>query len=116
MNPNPYQSPELAGHDPATAKPYTRIWLNLDFFWIGSAAGPAFYEIVIEWLFGFDVDPDTLPLPIQILVLIFLLSILLFFIVSFIVNIVGSIKGRRMSIAGVAANIVSLICIIIPGP
>jgi len=112
---NPYQPPSIAA-DLEPAKPYTRFWFILDLFWIGSAAGPAFYEIVIEWLFGFDVDPDTLPLLIQIFILILLLSILLFFVVSFIANIIGSIKGRRMSIAGVIANVVSLVCLIIPGP
>jgi hypothetical protein len=115
MNPNPYKPPDQAGYEPAPAKPYTRFWFILDLFWIGSAAIPAIYEIVLEWLCGFEL-PDEFSLLSGILLLVLFLFLNLFFIVSFVVNIVGSIKGRRMSIAGVIANIVSLVCLVIPGP
>jgi hypothetical protein len=118
---NPYQSSSHPA-DLAPAKPYTRFWFILDLFWLGSAAGPAIVElieVVCYWLLNEKLDVDTLAvnsIGLLLAIAFSLLLVLLLFGISFIVNIVGSIKGRRMSIAGVITNIVSLACIIIPGP
>jgi len=116
---NPYESP---ANDAASvpAKPYTRFWLIVDLLCLLFAAGPAAVElvevVVIMSYQRIKFDVDTTPFVSLIIFVVVMLSILLLWGISFLVNIVGSIKGRRMSIAGVIANIVSLVCIIIPGP
>jgi hypothetical protein len=108
---NPYAAPATS-REPLPKRPYTRFRLFLDVFAIVFASLPLI--LILEKMKVVALKPDDLlddksPLSLALAYLCCLLSVLLFWLVSLIINIVGTVKLRPVSIFGFLLNVASFI-------
>ena len=109
---NPYRAPATS-HEPLPTRPYTRFRLFLDIFAIAFASLPL-VVVILEKMKVVALGPedfldDKAPLSLGFAYLCCLLSVLLFWLVSLIINIAGTIKLRPVSIFGFLLNVASFI-------
>jgi hypothetical protein len=105
MDTNPYTSPTIPTDD-LPKRLYTRPRLLLDVFAIVFAIFPIGFRITIDVVPYHDFERVFLPIAV-----LFLLTMLLW-LVSLVINIVGTVKTRPVSIIGVLINIASFIAIL----
>jgi hypothetical protein len=110
---NPYESPAIPS-DRRTPRTNPRLKLALDIFAIIFASFPL-VAILTEKTLGRKFDdfkkniPDALVVPVALTFIVTILVALLFWLISLIINIRGTLKLRPVSIIGVLLNVASLV-------
>ena len=102
MNSNPYQSPVSAG-DRVPPRPYTRFRLGLDLFAIACAAYPLAFRLGVE--LHYITRLHNVPFA-------FFITLPALWFVGLALNAAGMFRLRRVSLAGLLLNVVSLIAML----
>ena len=102
---NPYQTPATSS-EPLPKRSYTRFRLLLDCFAIAAAAYPLVFRVIVDvW----DISPPHYIVGISLLV-----SLVLLWLVSLVVNAAGAFRLRLISFVGLLLNVLSVGAILLP--
>ena len=103
MEPNPYESPSALGSSHRSRPLYTPLRLMMDIFCIAAPLVP-----IVLWV---ATNIDLPPIPTATGRMTFLAMMAGSWLVSVVLNLVGSLRRRAVSYVGVVLNIISLMLV-----